>query len=228
MSSTRFAIIVAGGSGVRMGADIPKQFLPLNGLPILMHTLKVFHSLANTPIIYLVLPKSEHLRWQQLCQEHSFSISHSVVAGGDTRFQSVKNGLDSIDGSGLVAIHDGVRPLVTAELIEKCYTQAQAYGNAIPALQPVETIRLGSITQSKLIKRDECWLVQTPQVFDVETIKKCYKIHWKAIFTDDASVAEHGGVSIRMVEGEKQNIKITTPADIMVAQSILSSRRQTS
>lgn len=225
MSSSRYAIIVAGGSGVRMGADIPKQFLPLNGLPILMHTLKIFHSLANTPDIYLVLPKSEHLRWQQLCQEHSFSISHSVVAGGETRFQSVKNGLDAIDGNGIVAIHDGVRPLVTSDLVETCYAHALVYGNAIPAVQPVETIRLGSISQSQQINRDECWLVQTPQVFDLELIKRCYKTNWIPTFTDDASVAEHCGVTIRMIDGEKQNIKITTPADIMVAQSILSSRR---
>jgi len=225
MSSSRYAIIVAGGLGVRMGAKIPKQFLCLNGLPILMHTLNVFQSLDPAPSIYLVLPKAEQSGWQQLCQEHSFTIPHSLVAGGETRFQSVKNGLDAIEGKGIVAIHDGVRPLVTAQLIERCYAQAQAHGNAVPAVQPVETIRLGSITHSKLIKRDECWLVQTPQVFDVETIKKCYKTPWKAIFTDDASVAEHHGETIRMVQGERDNIKITTSTDIAVAEAILMNRK---
>lgn len=222
---SRFAIIVAGGSGNRMGAGIPKQFLNLNGLPILMHTIRVFASLKNPPHIILVLPSNEQKTWENLCKQHSFTVSHTIAKGGKTRFQSVKNGLNTITSEGLVAIHDGVRPLVSSGLIEKCFSEAKQFGNAIPAIKPVETVRLGQENTSKQINRDECWLVQTPQVFTVNSIKNHYQQPWKEYFTDDASVAENNGEAIRIVEGEKENIKITTPADMAIADAIMQLRK---
>ncbi|NHB68970.1 2-C-methyl-D-erythritol 4-phosphate cytidylyltransferase [Perlabentimonas gracilis] len=224
MPSSRYALIVAGGSGVRMGAEIPKQFLCVNGLPILMHTLKAFQHLTPCPSIFLVLPEREHSRWDNLCKQHSFTIPHTLVVGGDTRYQSVKNGLNSIKGDGLVAIHDGVRPLVSLALLDKCFNEALRYGNAIPAVRPVETVRMGGESNSKQVSRENCWLVQTPQVFNLSVIKRCYTSPYNPNFTDDASVAEHGGESIRIIEGERENIKITTPADIAIAEAILLSR----
>jgi 2-C-methyl-D-erythritol 4-phosphate cytidylyltransferase len=224
MTKTRHALIVAGGSGTRMGLDTPKQFLPLLGKPILMHTISVFYSSAPSPKIVLVLPANEHLRWKELCKEFSFDIPHRLISGGETRFHSVKNGLACIEDEGLVAIHDGVRPLVSKNLIEKCFADALSYGNAIPAVKPHETIRIGTHKQSRIENRDLCWLVQTPQVFFLKEIKSCYNTEYNTRFTDDASVAEAKGKEIFIVDGEKENIKITTPLDLIVATAILESR----
>jgi len=217
----KYAIIVAGGSGTRMGKSIPKQFLTLNGLPVLMHTIRVFSYIKNLCNIIVVLPQSEHDRWQQLCNQHSFSIAHRLVSGGETRYHSVKNGLAAITDNGLVAIHDGVRPLVTINLINRCFEQAGHQGNAVPATKPVESIRLGPALASKAGNRNECWLVQTPQVFEVNQIKPLYRNNWQPQFTDDASVAESFGIKINLVEGERQNIKITTPFDLTLAEALL-------
>ena len=217
----KYAIIVAGGSGTRMGKSIPKQFLTVNGLPILMHTIRTFSCVKTLHSIIVVLPQSEHLRWQQLCSQYSFNIKHTLVNGGETRYHSVKNGLSAITENGLVAIHDGVRPLVSVDLINRCFDHAGTYGNAIPAIQPVESIRLGTASASKTGNRDECWLIQTPQVFSVEQIKPLYQNSWQPQYTDDASVAEHYGIKINLVEGERQNIKITTPFDLALAETLL-------
>lgn len=217
----KYAIIVAGGSGARMGGSTPKQFLTINGLPILMHTIRTFSLVKNLHTIIAVLPHSEHLRWQQLCEQHSFGIKHTLVNGGETRYHSVKNGLAAIYDNGLVAIHDGVRPLVSVDLINRCFDHANTQGNAIPAVKPVESIRLGSACDSKTGNRDEYWLVQTPQVFTIEQIKPLYKNSWQPQFTDDASVAENYGIKISLIEGERQNIKITTPFDLTLAETLL-------
>jgi 2-C-methyl-D-erythritol 4-phosphate cytidylyltransferase len=223
MNQNRHALIVAGGSGTRMGSEIPKQFIELLGKPIIMHTISAFYNSSPSPNIVLVLPQNEHLRWSELCKVHSFHVPHSLISGGETRFHSVKNGLASIEGDGLVAIHDGVRPLASKNLIEKCFVEALKNGNAIPAIKPHETIRLGTHTQSRVENRELCWLVQTPQVFKLAEIKSCYNTNYNSSFTDDASVAEWQGKEIFIVDGEKENIKITTPLDMIIATAIMGS-----
>ncbi len=224
MNPPRYAIIVAGGSGVRMGASLPKQFLPLNGLPVLMHTLKAFERTDNRIELVLVLPTNQFLAWEELCRKHSFNIKHLLVEGGETRFHSVFNGLNAIGNTGLVAIHDGVRPLVNPELIDRCFETAAEFGSAVPAVKPNESVRAGNLTKNHSANRDNVWLVQTPQTFRVETIKECYKTPWQSAFTDDASVAEWNGLKITMIEGSPENIKITRPVDLIWAETILKSR----
>lgn len=226
MSLNRYALIVAGGTGNRMGADIPKQFLPLNGIPVLMHTIRVFFNLSSKPHIFLVLPIAEHNAWKTLCVEFNFDIPHTLVAGGEMRFHSVKNGLDAIDGEGLVAIHDGVRPLATEDLIERCYLVAQNTGNAVPAINPFESIRVGKPHHNRRENRDLVWLVQTPQVFLLNDAKNFYAHEWDSEFTDDSTVAEAFGIKINLVEGNRDNLKITTPIDLSLAECILKSRDQ--
>lgn len=224
MKQNRYAIIVAGGTGTRMGSVSPKQFLNLNGLPILMRTINAFASSTVKPIITLVLPADQIEAWNMLCKEYSFKVPHSIVSGGDTRFQSVKNGLMTLEGEGLVAIHDGVRPLVSHSLIERCFRFAESQGNAIPAIKPVESVRIGNAHQNRKENRDLMWLAQTPQVFNLIELKECYNVKWSDDFTDDASVAEAFGISINIVEGERENIKITSPLDLAIAETILGLR----
>jgi 2-C-methyl-D-erythritol 4-phosphate cytidylyltransferase len=224
MEKKWFAVIVAGGSGTRMGSELPKQFIELNGIPILMHTLKLFSSFLPQPEIVLVLPKNQFDAWSKLCSFHSFSTKYTLIAGGETRFHSVKNGLAAIAGEGLVAIHDGVRPFVSFQTLERCLQTAAEKGSAIPVVKPSESVRLGTLQLSQSLDRDTFWLVQTPQVFTLKIIKECYQTEWSDLFTDDASVAEKGGVAVTLVEGNYENIKITTPHDLLVANAILKSR----
>lgn len=224
MNLNRYALVVAGGSGNRMGTSVPKQFLILNGVPVLMRTISVFNKLTPKPIIYLVLPIAEHNTWKELCAEHSFYIPHTLVAGGETRFHSVKNGLEAIDGEGLVAIHDGVRPLISQELVEKCYLVAQNTGNAVPAINPFESVRVGKAHHNRRENRSLVWLIQTPQVFSLFDAKEFYSTEWNPEFTDDSSVAEAKGIKINLVEGDIDNIKITTPIDFAFAECLLKSR----
>ena len=221
MISKRIAIIVAGGSGTRMGADVPKQFLCLKGEPILMHTLRVFCK-PNIDEIILVLPELQIDAWRELCIKHHFTISHTIVKGGETRFQSVSNGLAMVsDLDALVAIHDGVRPLVSDEVVERCFQEAERLGNAIPVIKPVETVRMTDEKGSYPFDREKVLLVQTPQVFRAPIIKRCYQATWQPSFTDDASVAEFSGETIRLVEGNRENIKITSKADLMIAEVLI-------
>lgn len=226
MSSFKYALIVAGGTGTRMGADIPKQFLLLNGEPVLMHTLRVFYNTSSFGELVLVLPETQIEPWKMLCDKHHFDIKHTIVKGGDTRFQSVKNGLAMIvDSDSLVAIHDGVRPLVSPRVIENCFSAAEQHGCAIPVIKPVESVRLSDNNSSYPIDRDKVYLVQTPQVFKTSIIKRCYQTPWQPSFTDDASVAEFSGEKIYVVEGNRENIKITTPQDISIAEALLQNRK---
>lgn len=226
MSLYKYALIVAGGSGTRMGSDIPKQFLLLRGEPILMHTLRVFQTLPSISEIILVLPESQIEFWNELCKKHRFDIKHTLVKGGDTRFQSVSNGLEKVvDPNSLVAIHDGVRPLVSIEVVESCFKVAELHGCAIPVIKPVESVRLADKTSSYPIDRDKVYLVQTPQVFKTSIIKRCYQTQWQPSFTDDASVAEFSGEKIHLVEGNRENIKITTPQDLSIAEVLLQSQK---
>lgn len=222
MNSRRIVIIVAGGSGTRMGADIPKQFLPLLGKPILIHTIETFLTLSSIAEIILVLPASQIPIWFDLCKKHHFDIKHTIVEGGETRFQSVSNGLMKVfDSEALVAIHDGVRPLVSSEVIERCFQEAEKYGNAIPAIKPLETVRLCKESDTIPVDREKVLLIQTPQVFKSSIIKKCYQTLCQPSFTDDASVVEYSGNQIHIVEGNRENIKITTPQDLLFAEVLL-------
>ncbi|MBP7611624.1 MAG: 2-C-methyl-D-erythritol 4-phosphate cytidylyltransferase [Paludibacter sp.] len=217
----KIAIIVAGGKGERMNADVPKQFLEINGKPILMHTLEAFMNFDASLQLILVLPAAQIDFWETLCEAHDFSIPHQIVAGGQTRFHSVKNGLNAIKIPSLVAIHDGVRPLVSKDTIARCFDAAATFGAAIPTMDSIESIRFVDANGSKSVDRTAYKMVQTPQVFDAELLKKAYEQEFSVLFTDDASVVEAMGVTVHLVEGNRENIKITTEFDLIVAERLL-------
>ncbi len=219
-----YVIIVAGGKGLRMGNDIPKQFLPVAGKPILMHTIERFHEYDENLKVILVLPESQQAYWKELCETYHFGISHTVVNGGGTRFQSSKNGLAAIpDGEdGVVGIHDGVRPFVSKEVIAECYETAREEYAAIPVYAVTDTLRyIDKRGGGKNVLRDDYRIVQTPQTFDISLAKQAFSQGYKEQFTDDASVVESLGCQVAMVEGNRENIKITTPFDLKVAEAIL-------
>lgn len=219
---TKYALIVAGGKGMRMGSELPKQFLPVGkGKPVLMYTLEAFYSYDPQIKIILVLPESQQAYWKQLCEEHNFQVAHEVANGGETRFHSVKNGLELVSSPGLVGVHDGVRPLVSAEVIDRCYTLAEEKKAVIPVIDVVETVRHLTAAGSETVNRDDYKLVQTPQVFDVDLLQKAYSQDFNPFFTDDASVVEAMGVPVYLAEGNRENIKITTPFDLKVASALL-------
>jgi 2-C-methyl-D-erythritol 4-phosphate cytidylyltransferase len=217
----KIAIIVAGGKGERMNADVPKQFLEIQGKPILMHTLEAFINFDASLQLILVLPAAQIDFWQTLCEAHDFNIPHQIVAGGQTRFHSVKNGLDAVKIPSLVAIHDGVRPLVSKDTISRCFDAAVKFGAAIPTMDSIESIRFVDANGSKSVDRTVYKMVQTPQVFDTELLKKAYEQEFSVLFTDDASVVEAMGVTVHLVEGNRENIKITTEFDLIVAERLL-------
>ena len=217
---THTVLIVAGGKGLRMGSDLPKQFLPIGGKPVLMHTIEAFHCFDRTMKIILVLPKEQQTYWQELCAKHSFVIEHTVADGGETRFHSVKNGLACVN-SGLVGVHDGVRPFVAPEVIKRCYELAAIKKAVIPVIDVVETVRHITETGSETVNRNDYKLVQTPQVFDAELLKQAYAQEYTPFFTDDASVVEAMGVSVCLAEGNRENIKITTPFDLKISSALV-------
>jgi 2-C-methyl-D-erythritol 4-phosphate cytidylyltransferase len=222
LTSKHYAIIVAGGSGSRMHSVVPKQFLLLNGLPVLMHTIKAFHSCQTQPQIIVVLPADSHDYWNALCLEHNFDISHQLISGGETRFHSVKNGIGLIDDENtIIAVHDAVRPLVTKEIIDESYQCAEQYGNAIVAIKSRDSVRQIKDNRSVSLIRDEIYLIQTPQTFQSAQLKKAYQLPYQVDFTDDASVVEQTGVNINLINGSYQNIKITFPEDIAIAEFLL-------
>ena len=217
----KFVILVAGGSGSRMGTEIPKQFLELCEKPVLMHTIQIFYDFDPESSIILVLPEVQQKFWAELCLKHSFSLPFRIANGGETRFHSVSNGLKLIDGEGIVFIHDGVRPLVSHQTIERCNQMAQKNGNAIPVLRINESLRKQKGHQSISVDRTLYLSVQTPQTFRSEQIIKSYEQDFDTAFTDDASVVEKAGFPIFMVEGNRENIKITEPSDLIVAAVFL-------
>lgn len=219
--SNNAVIIVAGGSGKRFGSEIPKQFLELNGKPVILHTIEAFYNFDTEIEIILVLPEIHFDYWQQLKKQHDFSIPHKVVGGGAERFHSVKNGLMAIETNGIVGIHDAVRPMVSAETLISCYAAAREFGNAIPVVAPADSIRKLTTESSKQVNRNEYRLVQTPQCFKTENILKAFEQEYSVSFTDDASVAEAAGQEIYLVEGNRENIKITTPQDLIIAEAFL-------
>lgn len=214
-------MIVAGGSGKRMDSAVPKQFIPINGKPLLMHTFEAFARYGEHMEFLLVLPGSEFDYWKKLCDEFSFGIKHKLVQGGKTRFHSVKNGLSQIVEEGIVFIHDGVRPLVSVQTIENCFKTTREKGNALPVFSLPESIREVKGRQSIAVNRERFYSVQTPQTFKVSLIKKAYRQTYLKKFTDDASVLENMGMRINLVEGNRENIKITYPADLKIAAALL-------
>ena len=215
------SIIVAGGSGSRMQADAPKQFLELCGKPILMHSITAFADACVDIRIIVVLPASQIENWQKLCIHYDFTLPHDIAEGGSTRFQSVKNGLFKLSGDGLVAIHDGVRPLAGRQTINDCFRGAAKYGCAVPVIPVTDSVREVSEHTSRMVDRSALRLIQTPQVFDITLLKKAYEQEYSPEFTDDASVFEKSGQVIHLTEGNVENIKITTPNDMIVAEAYL-------
>ena len=211
-------IIVAGGKGLRMGGDIPKQFLPVCGKPVLMRTLEAFHVYDASIHLILVLPVSQQAYWKQLCEEYQFNLAHEIADGGETRFHSVKNGLALVKEDGLVGVHDGVRPFVSQEVIARCYDEALSLKAVIPVVGVVETVRHLTEGGSETVPRDQYKLVQTPQVFDVALLRRAYEQTYTDMFTDDASVVEALGEKVYLVEGNRENIKLTTPFDLKLAE----------
>lgn len=218
-----YALIVAGGKGLRMGSELPKQFLPIGGKPVLMCTIEAFYAYNSEIQIILVLPCSQQPYWVDLCREHHFSVPHHIADGGETRFHSVKNGLSFVTTPGLVGVHDGVRPFVAGEVIARCYALAAEKKAVVPVIDVVETVRHLEDGGSVTVNRDEYKLVQTPQVFDADLLKQAYEQPYTTHFTDDASVVEALGSPVFLTTGNRENIKITTPFDLKIATALLGS-----
>lgn len=220
-----YVIIVAGGKGLRMGSDIPKQFLPVAGKPVLMRTLERFREYSSALQIILVLPKSQQDYWKELCAQYHFDVEYLLADGGETRFHSVQHGLALIpdDAEGIVGVHDGVRPFPGLDVIRNCYETAREKKAVIPVVPVVETVRriVAADGRSATVPRDEYRLVQTPQTFDIRLLKAANRQPYNAGFTDDASVVEAYGHTITLVDGNRENIKITTPFDMKMAESLV-------
>lgn len=216
---TDYIIIVAGGKGLRMGSDIPKQFLPIGGKPVLMRTIERFHHFSEALQIILVLPKAQQAYWHELCEQYQFDMPYMLADGGETRFHSVQHGLALIpdDAQGVVGVHDGVRPFPAIDVIRRCYDTARTAKAVIPVTPVVETLR--HITEGTK-PRGDYRLVQTPQTFDIQLLKAANRQPFSESFTDDASVVESYGHAITMVEGNRENIKITTPFDLAIAETL--------
>ena len=221
MNKECYAIIVAGGRGLRMGGELPKQFLPLVGKPVLMRTLELFEGEVSR--IILVLPEDHIPFWQELCQRYQFTLPHTVALGGETRFHSVRSGLSHLPQEGLVAVHDGVRPLVSSALIRRSFEEAERSGAALPACPVTDSLRLRQDEgKSEAVDRSRYVAVQTPQTFDLGRLQQAYEQAYSPLFTDDASVYEAASLgSITLVAGEETNIKLTTPRDLLLAELLL-------
>ena len=227
----KYVLIVAGGKGLRMGGDLPKQFIPLEGKPVLMHTLEAFHRWDASAELVLVLPEDHQSYWNMLCREIGCKVPHRIASGGETRFHSVRNGLQFLseeigNTSGrnekvLIAVHDGVRPFVSSEVIAACFDEAEKNGTAIPVMPMIDSLRETDEKGSHPVDRNRYFAVQTPQVFCSDLLLKAYEQEFSALFTDDASVVEAMGEVIHMVTGNRENIKITTAFDLLVAESLI-------
>ncbi len=222
MDVQEYAIIVAGGKGTRMKSQTPKQFLELDGLPVLVHTIEAFYRYSEAIKVILVLPADDIITWESLCVAYNYNRQVVLTVGGDTRFQSVKNGLEKIEGdTGLVAIHDGVRPLVSQDIVGASFRLAAVHGSAVAAVRLKESIRKTDQDTTIAVDRSDYRLIQTPQSFDLAVVKKAYQIKEEPSLTDDASVVERSGHAISLFEGSYSNIKITTPEDMVVAEALL-------
>lgn len=219
-----YALIVAGGKGTRIKSKLPKQFIEILGKPILLYTLEAFYRYSENINIILVLPEDDFGLWSELCQKFHFNHKIILEKGGETRFQSVRNGLNRIEGEGLVAIHDGVRPLVNEDIIGASFRLAAVHKTAVAAVRLKESIRMTDQDNTKAMDRSRFRLIQTPQTFDVSLIKKAYQMKEELSLTDDASVAERAGHVISLFEGSYANIKVTTPEDLVIAEALLKQR----
>jgi 2-C-methyl-D-erythritol 4-phosphate cytidylyltransferase len=219
--NNEYALIVAGGKGTRIKSVLPKQFIELNGKPILLHTVEAFLRYSDKIKIVLVLPEDDFEIWNDITKKFTFSYPIILQKGGETRFQSVKNGLSKMEGEGLVAIHDGVRPLVSEDIIGASYRLAAVHQSAVAAVRLKESIRMTDQDNTKAVDRSKFRLIQTPQTFDLQLIKKAYEIKEDLSLTDDASVAEKAGHTISLFEGSYENIKITTQEDLIVAKALM-------
>ncbi|MCC8143549.1 MAG: 2-C-methyl-D-erythritol 4-phosphate cytidylyltransferase [Tannerellaceae bacterium] len=215
----KYVLIVAGGKGLRMGNDLPKQFIPLHGKPVLIHTLEAFHNWDPGVEIILVIPKEQQDYWQMLCREIGCKVPHTIAPGGETRFHSVKNGLQHVKAPGLVAVHDGVRPFVSPEVITNCFEEAGRANAAIPVIPMIDSIREVTAGGSRPADRNRFVAVQTPQVFRSQVLLEAYRQPYQETFTDDASVVEAMGIPVSTVDGNRENIKITTPFDLTIAKA---------
>jgi len=216
-----YALIVAGGAGTRMGTDIPKQFLELAGKPVLMHSIERFRRFDNTIGIIVVIPENQFVLWESLREKHSFSVSHTLVKGGSSRFFSVKNGLQEVEDNAIVAIHDGVRPLVSTNTIIRCFRAAEEFGNGIPVINMSDSVRMITEQGNIPVNRHSLRIIQTPQVFNARLIKKAYLRDFSPEITDDAMLLEKTGEMIHLVEGNRENIKITNPEDLVIAGALI-------
>jgi 2-C-methyl-D-erythritol 4-phosphate cytidylyltransferase len=219
-----YAIIVAAGKGTRMKSKVPKQFLLLNGKPVLMYSIENFFKVLSEIKIIVVLPSKEIPRWRKLCREFGLGIPHSIVSGGATRFESVQNGLKLVRKDGIVAVHDGVRPLASDVLIRRIFRKAKRFGTAIPVVKTKDSVRLLEGIKSRVIARNSIVFVQTPQCFRTMLLKRAYEQKFHPSFTDDASVVEAYGHSVKLVAGKEENIKITTKEDLLFAEALLKQR----
>jgi len=209
-----------------MQSEVPKQFMLLNGKPILMHTIEAFHYSDFKPEIIVVLNVDFHTYWEQLCEKYNFSIPHTLIKGGLQRFHSVKNGIKAIRGKSVIAIHDAVRPLASNELISCSFREAEQTGNAVVAIKSKDSVRQQKGNSSLSLNRDEIYLIQTPQTFQFEILNKAYKQEYRNEFTDDASVVERTGIALNLIEGESKNLKITFPEDLTLAEFYLSQKNK--
>lgn len=216
-----YAIIVGGGSGSRMGSYIPKQFLLINGKPIVMYTIEAFYKSDLKPTIILVIPLEYKEYWNELCMEYNFDIPHSIIFGGENRFNSVKNALKELEENSIVAIHDAVRPIIKNQIINNAFLQAELHNNAITAIAVKDSVRQIIGDTSVQLNRDEIYLIQTPQAFKFEILQKAYNLEYNKRFTDDASVVESLGYKINLIAGDVENIKITFPEDLKLAEFYL-------
>jgi 2-C-methyl-D-erythritol 4-phosphate cytidylyltransferase len=224
MYSKKIAIIVAGGTGQRMGSVVPKQFLEIQGKPILLHTIDQFVAAFSDIQLVVVLPEGYIQEGKDLLAKNGFTKNIAFVAGGDTRFQSVKNGLAQVSESAIVFVHDAVRCLLTPALIQRCHQQAMENGSAIPAVSSTDTVRLVKGDKNELFDRENVMLIQTPQTFQSELLLSAFNQAYKASFTDEANVVEANGNPVYLVDGEFENIKITRPLDLAIAEYILAKR----
>jgi 2-C-methyl-D-erythritol 4-phosphate cytidylyltransferase len=218
----KYAIIVAGGKGERMQSEQPKQFINIGGKPLLMHTLMAFSRFDINLEIILVLPDGQIKNWGQICKKYHFNVRHQVIAGGPERFHSVKSGLKLVEKESLVAVHDGVRPLLSLDLIKRTFEAAEKHGAAIPCIEMKESMREINGASSVPIDRHKIRLVQTPQCFKSDILLDAYNISYQPKFTDDASVVEYAGTKISIVEGDPLNIKVTLPMDLIIADALIS------
>ncbi len=225
MNMERSVIIVAGGVGKRMASPVPKQFMLVKGKPVICHAISAFHQYDPAMQLIVVLPKEQIDSWRVLCIGHGFTIDHTVVAGGEERFHSVREGLKEVAHDGLVAVHDGVRPLVSVELIERCFAAAEMHGAAIPVVPVSSSMRELVGEGSRALDRSRLRIVQTPQCFHVELLRKAFELPYDPAFTDEATLVERTGNLVSLVEGDERNLKVTTPDDLVLAAALLEEER---